>query len=60
MLELYLEHGMTECNEGGLQLTCEPDQEASLFMGSLQYNPWPVLDKIGCPTLVVEGGLSEN
>lgn len=60
MLELYLEYGMTECGGGGLQLTCEPDQEASLFMGSLQYNPWPVLKKIGCPTLVVEGGLSEN
>ncbi len=59
MLHLYLEHGMKP-DEEGLKLTCSPVKEASLFMGGTHFNPWPVLNKVSQPVLVVEGALSEN
>jgi pimeloyl-ACP methyl ester carboxylesterase len=59
MLELYIRHGMTG-GEGGLQLACSPRREASLFMGGLQYDPWPLLAKISCPVCLLEGQKSEN
>jgi lipase len=60
MLDLYLEHGMTEADNGALTLACHPDREAALFMGGMARNPWPLLEKISCPVLLVEGENSEN
>jgi len=60
MLDLYVEYGMKRLDAGGLQLACSPLREASLFMGGLQYDPWPLLAKVTCPTLVLEGEESEN
>jgi len=60
MLELYLEHGMTQAENGALTLACQPGREAALFMGSMVKDPWPLLDKISCPVLLVEGANSEN
>lgn len=60
MLELYVEYGMKRLDAGGLQLACSPVREASLFMGGLQYDPWPLLPQVACPTLVLEGQESEN
>jgi pimeloyl-ACP methyl ester carboxylesterase len=60
MLELYVRHSMTERRDGGLQLACSPQREAALFMGGRQIDPWPLLAKISCPVLIVEGGKSEN
>ena len=51
---------MKENDAGSLTLTCSPEREASLFMGSMQYDPWPLLPGISCPTLVLEGEESEN
>jgi len=59
-LELYLKYGMVPDEEGGLTLACSPRQEAALFMGGIQYNPWPLLGKIASPTLILEGEKSEN
>jgi pimeloyl-ACP methyl ester carboxylesterase len=59
-LELYLEHGMTKAANGGLTLACSPEREAALFMGGTEQNPWPLLGRIACPVLIVEGGESEN
>lgn len=59
MLELYLRHGISDEN-GTLQLTCSPRSEAALFMGAMHYNPWPILSRISCPALVLEGGNSER
>lgn len=59
MLALYVRHGMQR-NDGGLELTCSPKREASLFMGGVRYDPWPLLPKISCPVLVLEGEHSEN
>jgi len=60
MLDLYLQYGMMETETGGLQLTCSPQREASLFMGGMQYDPWPLLSKVSCPILILEGERSEN
>jgi pimeloyl-ACP methyl ester carboxylesterase len=60
MLDLYIRYGMVEGETGGLQLTCSPRREAALFMGSVLNDPWPLLHKVDCPVLVLEGGESEN
>jgi len=60
MLTLYIKHGMINNDDGGLILTCSPKREAALFMGGMHHNPWPVLNQIQCPTLIIEGGQSEN
>ncbi len=60
MLDLYLEHGMIPSDNGGLELACHPRNEAALFMGSMGYDPWPILPAVTCPALVLEGELTEN
>jgi pimeloyl-ACP methyl ester carboxylesterase len=59
MLELYLRHGMSG-EEGGLRLTCSPQRETALYMGGMQYDPWPLLSRISSPVLILEGEKSDN
>lgn len=60
MLELYILHGMTGGDNGGLRLACSPQREAALFMGGRQFDPWPLLPGVSCPVLIVEGEKSAN
>lgn len=60
MFELYLCHGLQPAEGGGLELTCPPQQEAALFMGSMHSDPWPLFSRVGCPVKVVEGEKSFN
>lgn len=60
VLALYVTRGMVEDGNGNLELACHPRREAALFMGSMAYDPWPILSKVACPVLVVEGERSEN
>lgn len=60
MLDLYIRYGMTEGETGGLTLACSPQREASLFMGGMHYDPWPLLPEVSCPVLLLEGEESEN
>ena len=60
MLDLYVRYGMINSENWGLELACHPRNEASLFMGSMGFDPWPVLDRITCPVLVLEGERTEN
>ena len=60
MLDIYLEHGITRADNGALTLACSPNREAALFMGGMEKDPWPLLEKISCPVLLVEGENSEN
>lgn len=60
MLDLYLRYGMVTADGGGLELACPPRREASLFMGGVHTDPWPVLDRVDCPVQVVEGENSAN
>ena len=60
VLALYLKYGMEKQRAGDLKLTCTPESEAAMFMGGWSKNPWPLLNKLTCPVLVVEGEKSEN
>jgi lipase len=60
MLDLYVQYGMAPSENGGLELACHPRKEAALFMGSLGYDPWPIISNVKCPVLVVEGENSSN
>jgi pimeloyl-ACP methyl ester carboxylesterase len=59
-LDLYIQYGLSKQENGRLQLSCSPQKEASLFMGGVHYDPWPLLPSIKCPVLVVEGQMSNN
>jgi pimeloyl-ACP methyl ester carboxylesterase len=59
-LDLYIEYGTVRRKDFGLELTCPPPGEAALFMGGRQYDPWPLLPKVRCPVLVLEGADSGN
>jgi pimeloyl-ACP methyl ester carboxylesterase len=59
-LDLYIEHGTVSRQGEGLELTCPPPREAALFMGGMHYDPWPLLPKVQCPVLVLEGADSDN
>ncbi|MEN6621577.1 MAG: alpha/beta hydrolase [Smithella sp.] len=60
VLRLYHKYGMQKQEDGSLRLTCSPQSEAALFMGGRIVNPWPLLPKINCPVLIIEGEISEN
>ena len=59
-LDLYIAHGTVESETFGLELTCPPTREAALFMGGMSCDPWPLLPKIQCPTMIIEGAESGN
>lgn len=59
-LDLYINYGMKEGEAGGLTLACHPVREAALFLGSSARDPWPLLPKITCPVLFLEGENSPN
>ncbi len=60
MLQLYLQYGMGKQAGGDLKLACAPRDEAALFMGGKSINPWPLLEKVTCPVLILEGEKSSN
>jgi len=60
VLRMYIQYGMEKQQAGDLKLACAPENEAAMFMGGWNRNPWPLLNKIKCPVLVVEGEKSEN
>jgi len=60
VLQLYLRYGMEPSEEGGLRLVCPPRREAALFMGSIRFDPWPLLPSVRCPVLILEGEESNN
>ena len=60
ILQFYLKYGMEKQQEGELKLACSPRNEAAMFMGGKSTNPWPLIKKLTCPVLVVEGEKSSN
>lgn len=58
-LDLYVEHGTVKRNDFGLELTCPPQKEAAILMGGVAQNPWPLIPRVGCPVLVLEGMQSD-
>jgi pimeloyl-ACP methyl ester carboxylesterase len=60
VLQLYKQFGMEKLPEGDMQLACTPESEAAMFMGGTSRDPWPFLERIQCPVLVLEGAQSPN
>jgi pimeloyl-ACP methyl ester carboxylesterase len=60
ILHLYIKYGMQKQDDGNLKLTCSPQSEAALYMGGRKNNPWPLIPRITCPVLLVEGERSDN
>lgn len=60
ILHLYMKYGMEKLPAGSMRLTCAPESEAAMFMGGWSRDPWPLLPKISCPVLVIEGEKSSN
>ncbi len=60
VLSLYKQYGMERLDAGDMRLTCTPESEAAMFMGGWSIDPWPLLPKISCPVLVIEGLKSSN
>lgn len=60
MLQFYLKYGMEKQAAGDFKLTCAPRNEAALFMGGKSTNPWPLIKKLTCPVLILEGEKSAN
>jgi pimeloyl-ACP methyl ester carboxylesterase len=60
VLNFYMQYGMEKQQAGDMRLTCTPESEAAMFMGGWSRDPWPLLTKIECPVLVIEGGKSPN
>lgn len=60
VLSLYKQFGMEKMSAGDMRLTCTPESEAAMFMGGWSRDPWPLLPKIPCPVLVIEGEKSPN
>src|SRR5512145_2021078 len=60
VLGLYKQFGMEKMPAGDMRLTCEPENEAAMFMGGWSRDPWPLLPEIPCPALVIEGEKSPN
>ena len=59
-LDLYIEHGTTDNEDGGLELTCAPLREAAIYLGAKAHDPWPLIPTIQCPVMVLEGAESSN
>jgi lipase len=59
-LDLYIEHGTIDREEFGLELACAPPREAAIFMGGMSCDPWPMIPRVQCPVLVLEGADSGN
>jgi len=59
-VELYVNHGMEENGGGGFRLKCKPEDEAQVYVGGLNTDPWPHLPKLDFPTLVMRPMKSET
>ena len=57
-VDLYVSHG-TVTGDEGLELACPPLNEAALFNGGTIHDPWPLLARVNCPALIIEGANSD-
>ncbi|MGL4315561.1 MAG: alpha/beta fold hydrolase [Pseudomonas sp.] len=53
-LQAYIEHGMKDASDGGVELKCRPSREVDIF-SSFPKRLWPSLGKVRTPTLLIHG-----
>lgn len=60
VLEDYCRYGLVPSAAGGLELACPPRLEASAYIGSWRHDPYPQLDAVECPVLVLRARNGER
>ncbi len=55
MKETFADHAMRTNADGSLELECAPAVEAAFYGGHGDFDPWPALDKLTQPLLVIHG-----
>ncbi len=58
VLRLYVEEGTRLRDDGQVELKCPPEIEAQFFEAVSMLDPWPLLSKLDCPTLLLWGAES--
>lgn len=53
VLHDYCEYGLLPDGEGGFELACPPQSEASVYATSLSTDPWPIMEQITQPVRVL-------
>lgn len=52
-MELYAHHGLRRRPDGRYELKCPPELEAAVYEGASTQHPWPDLERIAVPTLLL-------
>jgi pimeloyl-ACP methyl ester carboxylesterase len=58
VLRLYVDEGMADREDGGVELKCPPEIEGKFFEAVSHTDPWPMIEKLTVPTLVLWGSAS--
>ena len=53
VLRDYCEYGLLPDGEGGYELACPPQTEASVYATSASVDPWPLIERIKLPVTVL-------
>lgn len=59
-LSLYARFGLRRRPDGHYELKCSPEVEAAIYEGVGRFNPWPALERIAAPALVLRATLSDT
>lgn len=59
-LRCYVEHGLRPTEDGGVELKCDPELEAAVFIGSSANRVWELLADVDTPTVVAAGTLEAD
>lgn len=59
-ISAYTHHGLRRRPDGHYELKCAPDVEAQVYEGSLHHNPWPAIEHLTIPSLLLRATLSES
>jgi pimeloyl-ACP methyl ester carboxylesterase len=52
-LRLYVQHGTRPSAAGGVELKCRPEHEAQVYLNGNRSSPWPHLENLDFPTMIV-------
>lgn len=55
MKETFADHAMRTNPDGSLELECPPAVEAAFYGGHGDFDPWPAIDRVAQPLLVIHG-----
>jgi pimeloyl-ACP methyl ester carboxylesterase len=57
-LEAFLKGGLVPAGDGGVQLACRPDDEASAYEAAPEQRTWEILKAVHCPVRLLGGATS--